>query len=301
MTFDDPAKSTNTTIKQSQTVAVKQAAEQIVPQKLSPDTTLSLQQVAQNTNQNNANSLDTAFDSAVDKPVNSFSAATNKIAAVFIPPAEAAEPSDDASYTPTASYTGSSRQPASESVLNSPALTPVSGVAGNGEKLVEQIIVPTPDGSSYTSSTVVTPAVNSTQLIGSESSKTPQFRADVNAATPSAGSGLGSGPSGGVNLGSASSPSSSRGPASVGSSNSGGGGGFSGGSAPNIGGITFTQSNVTGSGYQKYQAQISNPSFVNSLESSGILISKDGSLLSKPKNVSSTYIDTGSALIYGGL
>ncbi len=68
-----------------------------------------------------------------------------------------------------------------------------------------------------------------------------------------------------------------------------------------VGGITFTNRTLSGTEYQKYLSKMRNKDqqFKAELEKNGILISRNGSVITRPKQVALLYIDTGQSLIYG--
>ncbi len=68
-----------------------------------------------------------------------------------------------------------------------------------------------------------------------------------------------------------------------------------------VGGINFSNSSLSGEEYKKYflKMKSNDQAFKSALEQNGILISRNGSVLTKPKQVALLYIDTGRSLEFG--
>jgi hypothetical protein len=286
-------------------VEIKKAAETLAPQKVNIEALDSLKQVAENTTVKNATSLNQGFESLTTGPARSFSQLTNQIAAVFIKNAEASNTTGSTKndLSPTTSNP-KSRAPASDSIASN---LNIGGSNLNGattkrspsttEQLVEEIIIPTADGNKYSYSKIISEAKGTNQTIDQARDKATNIPLNISSnalepkdfATSSA-------------LGVAAISKVSLSNAPVGKSLSGGSGGNNSGSTErNIGGVAFKATNILGADYNKYRSQIKEKLFKKMVEDAGILITKDGSLLSKPKNVTATYFDDGSALIYRGL
>jgi hypothetical protein len=215
-----------------------------------------------------------AYESVLSSASNNFSTAL-KVIDKSIPVANATAGENLAN---SFNISNKTRVPASESLPKSRGPTSENpGSAASGERLVEEILVNSKDGKKLIRTVVEHTDDASAELSGSTGIGTSQ-------STSARASFSNSGDNFSQNLASASAAQSRGNPSRV---------------IASVGGVEFNAGLVGGQAYRRYTTQISSPSFRSQLENAGILISKQGKLITRPKKMIASYFDDGKSLVYG--
>ncbi len=277
---------------ESQTaIQIATAVKEIPPQHIDPaslDYASDLPSTASASPAVNSNIL----ESTMEAPMNQFAKFVDHVAAAIIPRAEAAS-----------STTRSRNTDSSVAAASAPAV--LASAAPISQKTIEQVYVPDPTSKDPVALAVTTTTGPSERLLSTVDQKTKKDSRSPASLEPK------------IEI----SKMASFQTTSIGNSVAASGANFAGSSftqnlrqqaqnaeskplvAYQIGGVTFTNKTLSGAAYRLFVSKLnsSDKTFKTELEKNGILITRNGSILTKPRNVELLYIDTGTSLMYGNM
>ncbi len=282
---------TTSELSKSDDLKIAQAVQAVPPQMISSSDLSTVAEISKGTNSSNAKFINNTFGSVFSKPMNAFSQMADKVASIVIPEAGA---STSTSRSTLASTKNSKREIASARDTS----------VGSSEKLVEEILLPDPKNpASIIKKTIEHDETDSTTLAVAGSEVRKKSKNQTSSASRLPVSSGRDAPTTSVGASAADSsvrPSGFTQNLNNASSSQTNSANTSKLATPfaSVDGVIFTAGKITGPSYLKYKTRKKDLTFLHTLENKGILITQDGSLISKPAKVTVAYIDNGNSLVY---